>query len=125
MKIKKILKIDLVKYDPAIQYCKDCYNQNNKKTINKILSLYNRYYYLQTEGHYQNFEDNNDIQRTPACHPAAATNPSTATKTNFCSHDDAQFHRHTCVPSSGGCELGWPSACLHRCGRGAARLAAR
>lgn len=40
---------------------KDCYNQNNKKTINKILSLYNRYYYLQTEGHYQNFEDNNYV----------------------------------------------------------------
>ena len=40
---------------------KDCYNQNNKKTINKILNLYNRYYYLQAEGHYRNFEDNNYV----------------------------------------------------------------
>lgn len=29
--------------------------------VSTILSLYNRYYYFQTEGHYQNFEDNNYV----------------------------------------------------------------
>lgn len=31
---------------------RSCYNQNHKKTIKNILSLYNRYYYLQPQGYY-------------------------------------------------------------------------
>jgi hypothetical protein len=38
---------------------KDCCNQNNKKTINQILSLYNRYYYLKIGDLYRNDEDEN------------------------------------------------------------------
>ena len=51
--------------DEALEYlvkedkgCRGCYNQNNKKIIRKILTLYNQYYYLQQEGPFGKYYDN-------------------------------------------------------------------